>query len=267
MQEKQLPAGDHFWGSAQRMVRLSEGETYLPCHFYDVHYLVALFRTGKTVLQEILAGTGLKPGLYWKGDAVVAVGLIQYSRSDLGAYNEIIFSVPSIPLSQRSSILNWAELVGPLGRRSLGQYIFQIPVSARFSMIAGRELWGYPKRIAAIEHRFTPGLVDSRMKDDSGQIVMSCAGKLGFSLPSIPLSLVTYSFRDGKKLRTAVRVRGSMRWYPRQELVLRVGESGDPMAEDIRRLGLDGKKPFLVMDSPRFQAKFHEGEETGDNWS
>lgn len=249
------------------MVHLSEGETYLPCHFYDVHYLVALFRAGETALREVLEGTGLKPGLTWKGASVVAMGLIQYSRSDLGAYNEIILSVPSIPLAQRSSVLHWTQLVGPLGRRSLGQYIFQIPVSARFSMIAGRELWGYPKRILSIEHRFTPGVVDSQVKDDHGQIVMRCEGKLGFSLPSIPLSLVTYSLRDGKKLRTNVRVRGRMRWYPRQELVLRAGESGDPLAEDIRRLGLDGKKPFLVMDSPRFQAKFHEGEEAGENWT
>lgn len=267
MQEKQLPAGDPFWGTAQRMVRLTEGEAFLPCHFYDVHYLVALFRTKGTVLQDILAGTGLKPGLSWGGDPVVAMGLVQYSRSDLGAYNEIILSVPSVPLSHRSSVLNWTGLLGSLEHRTLGQYIFQIPVTARFSMIAGRELWGFPKRIAAIEHRFTPGRVDSQMKDDGGQTVMTCEGSLGFSIPSIPLSLLTYSFRQGKKLRTSVQVRGGMRWYPRQQLVLRAGESDDGLANDIRRLGLDGKRPFLVMDSPRFQAKFHEGEEAGDDWT
>jgi hypothetical protein len=261
MQEKQLPSGDDFWGTAQRMVTLPSGQaTFLPCHFYDVHYLVALFRVETGLLQPVLAGTGLKPGLKWRGDDVMAMGLVQYSRSDLGAYNEIIFSIPSIPDTKPVSLMNWTDLVGALQRRTVGQYIFQIPVTAEFSREAGQALWGFPKRILKIEHKFTPGRVDTTAKDSQGVAVMTTEGSLGFSIPSIPLSLVTYSHKGDQLVRTSVVVRGAMRFYPRQKLVLRAGESSDPMAIDIRRLGLDGASPFLVMDSPAFQAKFMEGE-------
>jgi hypothetical protein len=261
MQEKQLPAGDSFWGTSQRIVTLSSGRTvFLPCHFYNVHYLVALFRVRKGLLNPSLAGTGLKPGLTWRGDEVLAMGLVQYSRSDLGAYNEIIFSVPSVPVSEPVSIFNWTDLFGSLQKRTLGQYIFHIPVTSEFSREAGMELWGYPKRLMGIEHTFTPGNIHTVMKDAEGRVVMSVQGSLGFSIPSVPLSLLTYSFRDGKMLRTSVRVRGAMRYYPFRKIVLQAGESDDLIARDIRRLGLDGASPFIVMDSPSFQAKFMEGE-------
>jgi hypothetical protein len=38
------------------------------------------------------------------------------------------------------------------------------------------------------------------------------------------------------------------------------------MAEDLRILGLHGKRPLLVMDSDRFQAVFREGKLTDDAW-
>jgi hypothetical protein len=71
--------------------------------------------------------------------------------------------------------------------------------------------------------------------------------------------LITYSFRDGKKLRTEVKVRGRMNLYLQQSLKIAIGDSDHPMARDLRLLGLDGKKPLIVMDSDKFQSVFGEG--------
>ena len=190
---------------------------------------------------------------------MVALGLIRYTDSDLGAYDEVILSVPSIPVNGKSPFSHWADLVGPLAKRRVGQYIFHIPVTSTFSEAAGRELWGYPKIVAQIKHDFNIGRIDSSVTDSSGKLIMRCSGRLGFSLPSIPLSLITYSFRNGKKLRTEVNVRGRMKCYLQQSVRLEVGDSDHPMAKDIRLLGLDGKKPLMLMDSDKFQSVFGEG--------
>ena len=231
----------------------------MPCHFRKVHYTVALFNTTPGSLEKILSGTGLKPGLKWGNGAVVALGLIRYTDSDLGAYDEVILSAPSIPLDAKKPFSNWLNMIGPLATRKVGQYIFHIPVTSAFSEAAGKELWGYPKIVTGIEHEFTSGSLDSRVLDPSGKLIMHCSGHLGLSIPSVPLSLVTYSFRERQKMRTEVNVRGRMKLYLRQSIRLKIGDSDHPMANDLRAMGLDGRKPLVVMDSDQFQSVFGEG--------
>jgi hypothetical protein len=224
-----------------------------------VHYVVALFKTKKEALEKILSGTELAPALKWGSHYMIALGLIRYFESDLGAYDEVILSVPSIPLHVKKPFSNWAELVGSLANRRVGQYIFHIPVTSTFSEAAGKELWGYPKIVTPITHDFKPGSIESTVADSVGKNIMQISGRLGFSIPSIPLSLITYSFRDGHKLRTEVKVRGGMKLYLQQSLMLEIGDSDHPMAKDLRLLELDGKKPMIVMDSDKFQSVFGEG--------
>jgi hypothetical protein len=254
-------SAETFMLTPQREVMLSVGKTLLPCHFRKVHYTVALFKTDKEALEKILAGTNLGPALKWGRSFLVALGLIRYTDSDLGAYDEVIFSVPSIPSNIKSPFSHWADMIGPLKNRKVGQYVFHIPVTSAFSEAAGKELWGYPKIVTGITHDFKPGSINSTVADPSGNNIMRCTGSLGFSIPSIPLSLITYSFKDGKKIRTEVNVRGGMKLYLRQSLRLEIGDSNHPMAQDLRLLGLDGKKPVIVMDSDKFQAEFKEGME------
>jgi|GEM_PF-850040 len=266
MDQETVSRNGDFWEGPRIGLTLSEGRTWLPCHFYQVHYMVALFKTTDRQLQPLLEGSGLRSGLRWMGRPVVAMGLIQYQKSDLGAYQEIILSVPAIPQGVQTVFGGWGGLFGDLERRSLGQYILQIPVTSSFSMVAGKEIWGYPKRLADIHHQFLPGDLHSEMHDAGGQLVLQCRGHLGFSLPFVPLSLVTYSFKNGRPLRTRVSVKGMMRWFPAQKLMLSTGASEDPLAIQIRQLGIDGKRPFMVLDSPAFQSKFFPGEEVGREW-
>lgn len=252
-------SGDSFFSQPQREVMLSVGNTLMPCHFRKVHYTVALFKAIPASLEKILSGTGLKPALKWGNAAVVALGLIRYTDSDLGAYDEVILSVPSIPEDAEKPLNNWINMLGPIAGRKVGQYIFHIPVTSAFSEAAGKELWGYPKIVTGIEHDFKAGSLNSKVMDPSGKLIMQCSGQIGLSLPSIPLSLVTYSFLAGQKIRTEVKVRGRMKLYLQQSLRLRIGDSDHAMANDLRAMGLDGKKPLIVMDSDRFQSVFGEG--------
>jgi hypothetical protein len=255
-----------FFSDEQYPARISAGKTLLPCHFRKVHYTVALFRTRLSATEKMLQGTRLKAALAWGSDRIVAVGLIKYSDSDLGAYDEVIISIPSIPMHGKVWFGNWLDMLGPLDKRKVGHFISHIPVTSEFSRAAGNELWGFPKIVTAISHRFQKNALESRLWDPEGRLIMECSGKTGFSIPSIPLSLLTYSRKNGRNLRTCVNVRGRMRLFPAQSLIIRVGDSGHPMAEDLRILGLHGKRPLLVMDSDRFQAVFREGKLTDDAW-
>jgi hypothetical protein len=252
-------SSDSFFFAKQQEVMLSVGKIFLPCHFRKVHYTVALFRTSIEALTKILDGTDLIPALRWGRHYMVALGLIRYTESDLGAYNEVILSVPSMPANAKKPFSNWIDLIGPPAKRKVGQYIFHIPVTSAFSEAAGRELWGYPKIVTGIVHDFKPESINSQVFDPFGKLIMQCSGSLGLSIPSIPLGLTTYSFREGKKLRTDVKVRGRMKLYIQHSLQLEIGESDHPMANDLRLLGLDGKKPMVVMDSDKFQSVFGAG--------
>ena len=251
---------DHFFRQQQHKVVTKAGSTFLPCFFRKVHYTVCLFTSGKEGVTELLNGTGLRPALRLGRRYVVAVGLVRYEESDLGGYNEMIVAVPVIPEGVKPPLSSWLNLVGPLEKRKVGQYILHIPVTSEFSRAAGYELWGYPKIVAPVEHEAHRNRVRTAVYEPhTNELITEVKGRLGWWIPSIPLSLITYSFLQHQLIRTAVNVRGWMKLRLAHGLRLHVGNSQHPMAIDLRKLGLDGQKPFLVMDTDRFQSVFYKG--------
>lgn len=249
-----------FFQEQQETVTISAGTTRLPCFFRKVHYTVCLFAADEDAVKERLKATGLLPALKWRGKFVVAIGLVRYEESDLGSYNEVIIAIPSIPEGMKKPISTWLDLVGSLDNRKVGQHILHIPVTSEFSRAAGNELWGYPKIVAPVEHEVQQGHIRTAVTDPAtGERIVEVKGKLGFGIPSIPLSLITYSFMQNQLLRTAVKVRGWMKLRLAHGLRLHMGNSRHPMANDLRKLGLDGEKPFLVMDTDQFQSVFYKG--------
>ena len=257
---------DHFFRQEQHKVVTKAGSTFLPCFFRKVHYTVCLFTSGKEAVLDLLNGTGLQPALRLGRRYVVAVGLVNYEESDLGGYNEMIIAVPVIPEGTKPPLSSWLNLVGPLEKRKVGQYILHIPVTSEFSRAAGYELWGYPKIVAPVEHEANRNQVRTAVYEPhTNELITEVKGKLGWWIPSIPLSLITYSFLQHHLIRTAVNVRGWMKLRLQHGLRLTVGNSQHPMANDLRRLGLDGQKPFLVMDTDRFQSVFYPPRPMGEN--
>lgn len=218
-----------------------------------------MFAADNDAVKERLNGTGLLPALKWGSRFVVAVGLVQYEECDLGSYNEVIVAIPSIPQGIKKPLSSWLDLVGSLENRKVGQHIIHIPVTSEFSRVSGYELWGYPKIVTLVEHEFQSPSLHSKVFDPvSKELIMEMKGELGFGIPSIPLSLITYSFQNNQLLKTKVKVRGRMKLRLNHGLRLTVGNSHHPMATDLRKLGLDGKRPFVVMDTDKFQSVFYE---------
>ena len=251
-----------FFQEQQETVTISAGTTRLPCFFRKVHYTVCLFAADKVAVKERLKGTGLLPALKWGNKFVVALGLVQYDESDLGSYNEVIIAIPSIPSGVKKPFSSWLDLIGSLDNRKVGQHIIHIPVTSEFSKAAGNELWGYPKIVAPVTHEFKNASLHSKVFDPvNNELIAEVKGALGFGIPSIPLSLITYSFKNGEMYKTKVKVRGGMKLRLNHDVRLHVGSSTHAMANDLRLLGLDGKKPVIVMDTDKFQSVFYEAEE------
>ena len=256
-----MKSNQTFFSEPQREISFSAGKTFMPCHFRKVHYTVCLFKTDKQAVLQKLEGTGLLPALKWGKHYMVAIGLVRYDDCDLGKYNEVIVAIPSIPEGMNKPLSSWLDLIGSLDNRKVGQHIIHIPVTSEFSRAAGNELWGYPKIVAPVEHEFNSISLHSKAFDPvSNELIMEIKGALGFGIPSIPLSLITYSFMNGQLFKTNVKVRGAMKLRSNHDLHLHIGSSTHPMANDLRLLGLDEKKPLIVMDTDKFQSVFYEKE-------
>ena len=229
-----------------------------PLAFRDVHYMALLYRADCTEVERHLQDTGLKPALFFFGKPVVAIGLIQYKESDLGAYNEIILSIPVVRKDHHANYLsNWFDLYAGFEKRKGGQYIIHIPVTSQVSVDGGRNLWGYPKTLEPIQHQFSKNRISSSLDDQDGNPIMTWKGSLGPGILIPTMNLMTYSFMEDQLMKTNVDVKAQMKWYPFANIQLTVDNNGSKMAEDIQLMGLDKRKPLAVLGASTFSAHFH----------
>lgn len=233
-------------------------QVQFPLSFRDVHYMALLYIANQKEINRHLLETGLKPALYWFGKPVVAIGLIQYKDSDLGAYDEIIVAIPVVPESCRSgNITNWLDLYSSFEKRQGGQYIIHIPVTSQVSVDGGRDLWGYPKILAPLEHHFNQNKIESQFKDEADKVQLDWKGELGAGIPIPAMNLMTYSFLNGSLMKTHVDVKASMKWFPFAKVKLTIHEENCNMAKDIKALGLNKTNPIAILGSEKFSALFH----------
>lgn len=231
--------------------------------FRDVYYMALLYRANSFEVHRHLEKTGLKPALYFFGSPVVAAGLIQYKDSDLGAYNEIILSIPVILQNDQSSkISNWLDLYAGFEKRRGGQFIIHIPVTSQRSVDGGRNLWGYPKTLEPIVHDFSHNNINSSLADNEANSILQWKGSLGIGIPIPSMNLMTYSFMDGTLMKTKVDVKAKMRWFPFADIALNIESKNSAMAKDMLALGLAGQKPLAVLGTEHFSAWFHAPEQT-----
>jgi hypothetical protein len=242
---------------------MTNQETYrFPVKFDDVHYIAALYTAKKEKIESLLKGTGLKAGLHFFGNPVVALGLIQYKQSDLGAYNEIILAIPVIRSHEKTSWKNWLDLYAGFNKRKGGQYIIHIPVTTQQSVDAGRNLWGYPKTLLPINHRFSNNQVETQLFNDSNKPLLQVAGRLGAGIPIPTMQLMTYSFLKEKLIKTTVNIFSGMKWKLGSQLKIQVNDPTHPMGKDILELGITEKNPIFCIESKHFKAHFNEGKQT-----
>ncbi len=200
--------------------------------------------------QHLIARTGLEVAEVRPGKALVSVGVVEYDDTDLGSYHEFMVAVivrrhdagPATPRQRSTEVRK--------GR--VGVYIHHLPVDDRFSMDAGRGIWGYPKTLAEFEKRTVGRRTEWSVRQDGADVVSMSFRPGWFPLPrqSAP---PTYTLFDVVLRMTPWKssprgTRGRVRGV---DITLGSG----PIADDLRALGLP-KKALLSLHVPEMRATF-----------
>ncbi|MCC6555653.1 MAG: acetoacetate decarboxylase family protein [Polyangiaceae bacterium] len=249
-----------FFNVPRTVRETSEGPVELPILYRDVTNVLALFLAPREGAEEVLAGTGLRPGVRVGDRVLVGLSFYEYRDTSIGSYNEVGTAVFVVRADERPRRLAPVELLLPPAWRRGAVWVVDLPVTTPAADAAGRELWGYPKFVTEIPFRLDGRRFDASVLDPDGSgPIVTLGGELGPGVPAPPISLVTYSRLGGRLVRTHVDVRGLQTAHARGSVRLRVGASKHRMAAHLRALALDGAVPLLVMRTDRFQSKLHGG--------
>jgi hypothetical protein len=186
--------------------------------------------------RELVEGTGLELVTVARRTPVFLV-LVDYRRSDLGDYDEV-----GLGLLTRY-------------RGRIGPYIHQLPVTEAFTLEAGRALWGLPKWLARADLGIAGRTAGCRLATEDDRHVLTVAlrtwpGRLPFTVPGW---LTALAASEGAVLASGIRLRASGIRLGRRGAVQ--AGAGHPMADEVRALGLPGRRPLLtaVVDDVAFR--------------
>jgi hypothetical protein len=215
----------------------------LPIRYFDARCLIATFRTDLDRAAALLKGVGLDAVADGDGRATVWFGCFEYRDTDLGPYNEVGLGV----LSRAN------------GDRDPALYVLHLPVTTAKTDRIGRELWGYPKFVAAIILRGDDRAFSTTLSEAATGTIAVFEGGFGPAVPSPPCDLPTYSVLDSRVLRTRMQVLTPFREGDGTGFSLTVGASRHPMAKSLGALGLDGARPTSVRYADPFQGFLFPG--------
>jgi hypothetical protein len=252
-----------FFDVPQVMSATSEGPVALPILYYEASNVVALFRASRAGAERLLEGTGLEPELDSKGRAIAALSFYEYRRTSVGTYNEVGTAILARPRGARASRLGLAEMLAPTRGRTAGAYVVDLPVTTAAACAAGLEIWGYPKFVTEIAFRLAERELECTVFDpeSAGRApIVTIRGRAGPWLSAPPIGVVTFSVLGEALIRTCIDVRGRVAVHLPGSVALEVGPSSSHrMAENLRTLGLASSRPFLVIETDRFQSRLPEG--------
>jgi len=253
-------AHDRFLDRPRRPATTSQGTVELPVLYRDLSSLLAFFRVEYALADKVLAETPLKPIRFPTGFAIAGIALFDYLDCTLGPYRECAVTVAVVPRGLAMPAVPLLDLLRPASQRGIGFHILDLPVTTALADAAGRELWGMPKFVTAIDLDLGSDRVRGAVEAPGGGepiLVLEGTPGRGFVLPA--LDYVIYSMRGGESLRTMLNSKGRMHTSLGGDLRVKVGSSS-PMSSHLAALGLDGARPSLAQLCHHGQAVLQAGE-------
>ncbi|MEV0581886.1 acetoacetate decarboxylase family protein [Nonomuraea sp. NPDC050310] len=225
---------------------LIDGRTVtLPVQVRQAAVCTASYAVRADAARAVLAYTGVEVAEVLPGKAVCTLVFVDYGDSDLGAYHEF----------------GMTFLVRAPGGGQPGAFVHWLPVDQRFTLAAGRGIWGFPKELAEVELRMSSPYKRCIVRKD-GRLVLDLLIKPGLPVPArTPVTpLTAYTHLDGITRRIPATMRaGGSRIRPGGALI-RLGNH--PVAKELSELGLP-KRALLTSYSARVAMSF----EAAGRWS
>lgn len=260
-----------FFQVPRTRTRVSAGEVQLPILYYDASALYAFFLVEQEKIRHVLLDAELDPGMRLGSKAVVGLACYQYRNTSVGVYNEVGLAVAVTRQGDRLAMGGWRDVLAsfthPEERRS-GLYVLDLPVTTPIANAAGREIWGFPKFVAPIDFELDEGHFAcsvhpaenaSEQHPEKSAPLMTLAGKMGLSMPTLPFSLALYSYLNQKLQRSTVNVRGRTHLALPGSVRLQIGSGQHVMVQHLQQLGLQNAKPVALMWTDCFQSRLNAG--------
>jgi acetoacetate decarboxylase len=251
---------DRFLDVSRARAALSTGAVDLPLLYRDATVTMAFFRVDVGAASRVLAAAPVAPVTFAGGRALAAFVAYDYRDTSIGAYREIAVTVAATPRGGAAPRLPSLEILRPSARASVGWWVIDLPVTTVAADVAGRELWGFPKFVAAIDVEAHPRRVRAEVRAlATGEPIAVLEGVPGAGVSLPALDLVVYTARAGELLRTLIETRGAMRTGSGGDLRLRSGPADHPMARRLAALGLDGARPVAAQICTRYRSLLPAG--------
>lgn len=229
----------------------------LPVDSTDSPALMAAFPCDADAAAALLPGAELQPVVVG-GKALLMVTVIDYRRTDIGAYVEFSLALAVTHGTQRAPAL----LAGMLrGRYGTGQYVLDLPVSSEVSVKGGKGIWGMPKHQANLDFAVTDDVVSSQY-DHEGRL----ACRIEIDRPpqtALPLQVaaVNYCSYRGLLMKSYVYVSGAADVAIGRRATARLELGDAPRIAPLKRLGIESE-PLFTAFLPTFQGVLDDHAES-----
>lgn len=222
----------------------------MPVRVREAEVCSAFYAVRADAARAVIAYSGLDVAEFLPGRAVCVLLFVDYRDGDLDAYHEFGMAFLVRPPGVAGS-------VGLGDLRNAGVFVHWLPVDQRFTLEAGRSIWGFPKELADIELRLGSPYKRCVLRKD-GRLVLDMLIKPGVPGPSAMAPLDAWTHREGvtRRIPWSVRVRGA-RMRPGGALI-RLGNH--PIAKELSELGLP-KRALFTSTVSRAKMTFGEAEQ------
>jgi len=228
-----------------------QGKTVsLPVMVRDATSMSAMFVVPAAAVRRLLPCPQLHVPELFPGRTLCVLAGIQYRDNDLGQYNEM--SVAFFVQHGGAPPTPFFGMLSGFRRRTIGAYIHRLPVTTSFSRDAGRDIWGFPKTVDAIEFRDDgPRCACTLVVDGAHVLTLSMRRGGRRHMKDMPQD--AYAWRDGVLWKTPSIMGGD-------GVGMHLGGAGltlgtHPIADELRSLGLP-RRALMSTWVERMHARF-----------
>lgn len=251
---------DPFFQYATRTYKTSKGDVALPMFFYEAANFFALFPVPLDKARALTAGADMVPVEFGKGMAMAVVASFDYRKLSITPYLEVGLAIAAVPKGYDAPKDPMAALMGDPDNTAMGFYVVDLPVTTEQAVAAGIELWGFPKFKAEIGFKLDGGRFDGKTMDPkNGGPVYTLSGEAGLGVTMPAMHTIFFTRLNGKTLRIHAVMRGATTYATAGSVRLKVGDTDNVMARNLRSLGLGDTAPLAVYYSPALQVRLTEG--------
>ncbi|MCX4765913.1 acetoacetate decarboxylase family protein [Streptomyces sp. NBC_01275] len=251
------PQGYPFLTVPTAPVTTSAGPVDTPVRYYDSTAAHAFFTVDADAARSLLPDvTWMVPARLGRRALAVLSGY-EHRCTTIGPYSEISLSLIVNDLWRPKPYDLALDLMRRTDLRRTGRYVVGLTVSTEEARAAAEEIWGQRASVSPVD-------VDLLGRDigvGAQEPGIRLTGELGPGTRCPDADWALYGRRGERTLRIQVRSHGRPRIHPAPRVRLEVGTRAHPLAEQLRRLGLDSARPRSVLTSHAFMSHRSAGAE------